>query len=104
MGQDLAPDAVQEARMKELHKRCKDCGDRFTALRFERERISPYGDLCRTERQRAQARSRTQAMRERQGMQPQDTLDDFAIREYTVAQTEDLYGLVSRRHRRGSLI
>ncbi len=31
-------------------------------------------------------------------------LDDFAMREYTVAQTEDLYELVSRRHRRGSLI
>jgi len=31
-------------------------------------------------------------------------LDDFAMREYTVLQTEDLYELVSRRHRRGSLI
>ncbi len=31
-------------------------------------------------------------------------LDDFAMREYTVAQTEDLYELVSRRYRRGSLI
>ncbi len=31
-------------------------------------------------------------------------LDDFTMREYTVAQTEDLYELVSRRHRRGSLI
>lgn len=31
-------------------------------------------------------------------------LDDFAMREYTVVQTEDLYELVSRRHRRGSLI
>jgi len=31
-------------------------------------------------------------------------LDDFAMREYTATQTEDLYELVSRRHRRGSLI
>jgi DNA replication protein DnaC len=31
-------------------------------------------------------------------------LDDFALREYTVAQAEDLYELVSRRYRRGSLI
>lgn len=31
-------------------------------------------------------------------------LDDFALREYTVTQAEDLYELVSRRHRRGSLI
>ena len=31
-------------------------------------------------------------------------LDDFAMREYTTAQSEDLYEVVSRRHRRGSLI
>lgn len=31
-------------------------------------------------------------------------LDDFAMREYTVAQTEDLYELISRRYRRGSLV
>ena len=31
-------------------------------------------------------------------------LDDFAMREYTVQQTDDLYELVSRRYRRGSLI
>jgi len=31
-------------------------------------------------------------------------LDDFALREYSVAQSEDLYELISRRHRRGSLI
>jgi len=31
-------------------------------------------------------------------------LDDFAMREYTATQTEDLYELVSRRHRRGSVI
>lgn len=31
-------------------------------------------------------------------------LDDFAMREYTVPQSEDLYEVVSRRYRRGSLI
>ena len=31
-------------------------------------------------------------------------LDDFALREYTVAQAEDLYELISRRYRRGALI
>ncbi len=31
-------------------------------------------------------------------------LDDFAMREYTATQSEDLYEVVSRRHRRGSLI
>ena len=31
-------------------------------------------------------------------------VDDFAMREYTAAQSEDLYELVSRRHRRGSVI
>jgi DNA replication protein DnaC len=31
-------------------------------------------------------------------------LDDFAMREYTVMQTEDLYELISRRYRRGSLV
>ncbi len=31
-------------------------------------------------------------------------LDDFALREYSVTQAEDLYELVSRRYRRGSLI
>jgi DNA replication protein DnaC len=31
-------------------------------------------------------------------------LDDFGMREYTLAQTEDLYELVSRRYRRNSLI
>jgi DNA replication protein DnaC len=31
-------------------------------------------------------------------------LDDFALREYTPTQAEDLYELVSRRHRRGSLV
>jgi DNA replication protein DnaC len=31
-------------------------------------------------------------------------LDDFGLREYTAAQAEDLYEIVSRRHRRGALI
>jgi len=31
-------------------------------------------------------------------------LDDFALREYSLSQTEDIYELVSRRYRRGSLI
>lgn len=31
-------------------------------------------------------------------------LDDFAMREYTTAQAEDLYELVSRRYRKGALI
>jgi len=31
-------------------------------------------------------------------------LDDFAMREYSAPQSEDLYDVVSRRHRRGSLI
>ncbi len=31
-------------------------------------------------------------------------LDDFAMREYTVPQAEDLYELVSRRYRHGALI
>lgn len=31
-------------------------------------------------------------------------LDDFALHDYTAAQAEDLYEVVSRRHRKGSLI
>jgi DNA replication protein DnaC len=31
-------------------------------------------------------------------------LDDFAMREYTLPQTEDIYDLVARRYRRGALI
>ena len=31
-------------------------------------------------------------------------LDDFAMREYTLLQAEDLYELVNRRYRRGSLV
>ncbi len=51
--------------MKELRKRCKECGERFTVIRFERERTPAYCDLCREERKRTQARARMQAMRAR---------------------------------------
>ena len=51
--------------MKERRVRCKDCGARFTVIRFERERTPAYCDLCREERKRAQARERMRALRER---------------------------------------
>lgn len=51
--------------MKELRVRCKSCGERFTVLRFERERTPAYCDLCREERKRAQAQARMQALRAR---------------------------------------
>ncbi len=51
--------------MKERRVRCKECGERFTVIRFERERTPAYCDLCREERKRAQARARMQAMRAR---------------------------------------
>ncbi len=51
--------------MKELRKRCKACGERFTVIRFERERTPAFCDLCREERKREQARARMQAMRVR---------------------------------------
>ncbi len=51
--------------MKETHPRCKDCRDRFTVLRVERERTSLYCDLCRAERRREQTRLRMQAFRAR---------------------------------------
>ncbi len=54
--------------MKELRKRCKACGERFTVIRWERERAPSYCDLCREERQREQARARMQAMRARRGL------------------------------------
>ena len=53
--------------MKELRKRCKNCGERFTVIRFERERTSAYCDLCREERKREQARIRMHTMRARRG-------------------------------------
>lgn len=51
--------------MKERRVRCKECGERFTIIRFERERTPAYCDLCREERKRDQARARMQAMRTR---------------------------------------
>jgi hypothetical protein len=51
--------------MKERHVRCKGCGDRFTVIRFERERTPAYCDLCREERKREQARVRMQRLRAR---------------------------------------
>lgn len=51
--------------MKERRVRCKQCGERFTVLRFERERTSAYCDICREDRKREQARDRMRAMRAR---------------------------------------
>ena len=51
--------------MKERRVRCKGCGERFTVVRFERERTSAYCDLCQAERKREQACARMQALRER---------------------------------------
>ena len=52
--------------MKEQRGRCKQCGERFTVVRFERERTSAYCDLCRDERKRDQARERMRTWRQRQ--------------------------------------
>lgn len=52
--------------MKEQRVRCKQCGQRFTVVRFERERTSAYCDLCRDERKRDQARERMRAWRQHQ--------------------------------------
>ncbi len=54
--------------MKERRVRCKECGERFTVIRFERERTPAYCDLCREERRRAQTRARMQALRDRRRM------------------------------------
>lgn len=51
--------------MKERRVRCKQCGERFTVIRFERERTSAYCDVCREDRKREQARDRMRAMRAR---------------------------------------
>jgi hypothetical protein len=51
--------------MKERRVRCKACGERFTVVRFERERTSAYCELCREERRREQTRERMRALRER---------------------------------------
>lgn len=52
--------------MKDKRLRCKGCGNRFTVVRFERERTSCYCALCRAERRREQTRLRMQAFRARQ--------------------------------------
>jgi hypothetical protein len=51
--------------MKERSVPCKGCGERFTVIRFERERTPAYCDLCREERRRDQTRERMRAWRER---------------------------------------
>ena len=51
--------------MKEKRVRCKQCGERFTVVRLERERTSAYCDLCCEERRREQARARMRALRAR---------------------------------------
>ena len=51
--------------MKERRVRCKGCGERFTVIRFERERTSAYCELCRAERKREQTRVRMQTLRTR---------------------------------------
>lgn len=54
--------------MKEVRVKCKECGERFTALRFERERISAYCDECREQREREQAQARMERMRARRAL------------------------------------
>ncbi len=54
--------------MKERRVRCKECGERFTVVRFERERTPSYCDLCQEERRREQTRERMRALRERRRM------------------------------------
>jgi hypothetical protein len=51
--------------MKERHVRCTGCGERYTVIRFERERTPAYCDLCREERKRDQTRERMRALRAR---------------------------------------
>jgi len=51
--------------MKERRVRCKGCGERFTVIRFERERTSAYCEWCRVERKREQTRVRMQTLRTR---------------------------------------
>lgn len=51
--------------MKEKRIRCKQCGERFTIFRLERERTSAYCEFCREERRREQTRDRMHALRAR---------------------------------------
>ncbi len=50
---------------KERRQRCQDCGKPFSVFPHERERTSAYCARCGTERRRAQARARMQALRAR---------------------------------------
>lgn len=61
-------DRGKERSMKERRVRCKQCGERFTVIRFERERTPTYCDVCREERRRAQTRERMRALRDRRRM------------------------------------
>jgi len=56
--------------MKELRVKCKECGERFSVIRVDRERISAYCALCREDREREQARVRVEKMRRQRGMEP----------------------------------
>ncbi len=49
----------------ERRQRCQDCGKPFSVFPHERERTSAYCARCGTERRRAQARARMQALRAR---------------------------------------
>lgn len=51
--------------MREVRAKCKVCGERFTVVRIERERVSAYCDTCREDRKREQARARVARMRAR---------------------------------------
>jgi len=58
-------DREETVTMKERRVRCKECGERFTVVRVERERTSAYCELCRAERKREQTRMRMQTLRTR---------------------------------------
>ena len=58
-------DREETVTMKERRVRCKECGERFTVVRIERERTSAYCELCRAERKREQTRMRMQTLRTR---------------------------------------
>ena len=51
--------------MKEKRVKCAQCGEKFTVIRLDRERISSYCDTCLAERKRVLARERMRLMRER---------------------------------------
>jgi hypothetical protein len=64
-GTEGARDREETMTMKERRVRCKGCGERFTVVRFERERPSAYCELCRAERKREQTQGRMQTLRAR---------------------------------------